>query len=843
MGVSVSIERLRVWLLVGAGLLVMVIAAFLGYAHYRAHRFIKNLPAKLGAEISQETNGFTYSQSVRGKTLFTIHAAKAVQRKDGKATLHDVGIVLYGRQEDRTDRIYGSEFEYDQRSGVIRAMGEVHLDLQAPAADARGKADYAAGKDLHGAGELGAGGKDDRLIHVKTSGLVFLRELGGAATDQDIEFEYNGMNGQAKGADYSSDTGVLVLQSAVKVNGLQRGQPVVLTAARAELDRINNRVTLAQAKYVSVGETAGNGQTAQAQRAIVHMRKDGAPERVEAEGEVTLTQGDGGRVTAQRADTVLNANNQPQSVRLYGGVRYGADEPLRQAKGEAKEGLATFDRMGRLEHVALNGAVHLDERVRASEAASELWNERELEAGTVELALAAEGAGKPQIREAKASGDARLKVVNAAAKGGRGPTSSALAGDVLTAHFVEAGGRQRLEQVRGMGHTALRRVSETGVEDTSSGDTIDVLFAKAKADAGRGVAGTQARKAKTKAAEGQGAEEISSAVQQGNVVMTHRPVRRPGDSGAAGEQRATAEKAVYDGPTERVTLTGGVKVTDAGSALWAEKVAMEQRSGDGVAEGSVKASYLQAKAGEAASGEVVHVLAARAEMKRAADQVTFYGAAGGQARLWQGGSQVEAPVILFDQKQRRLMARGAGQGAAMAVHAVLVRGEAARSGAGKAGAVRVTSRELNYSDEARKAEFSGGVQVDSADGRMRGQQAVVYLQAAGAGSGKPVAAGKPAGAGGFLGGSVQQVVLMGRIEMDQPGRRATGEQLVYTADDGLFVLTGTAAAPPKVMDDVRGMVTGASLQFHAGDESVVISNGGNSGAGQRVRTETRVKKF
>jgi lipopolysaccharide export system protein LptA len=43
------------------------------------------------------------------------------------------------------------------------------------------------------------------------------------------------------------------------------------------------------------------------------------------------------------------------------------------------------------------------------------------------------------------------------------------------------------------------------------------------------------------------------------------------------------------------------------------------------------------------------------------------------------------------------------------------------------------------------------------------------------------------------------------------------------------------------VDEVRGTVTGASLRFHTGDESVVVSNGG-SGAGQRVRTETQVKK-
>ena len=93
-----------------------------------------------------------------------------------------------------------------------------------------------------------------------------------------------------------------------------------------------------------------------------------------------------------------------------------------------------------------------------------------------------------------------------------------------------------------------------------------------------------------------------------------------------------------------------------------------------------------------------------------------------------------------------------------------------------------------------------------------------------------------------MGGSVERIVVTGQVEMEQPGRRATGEQLVYTAVDSLFVLTGTAAVPPKVMDEAQGMVTGASLRFHSGDESVVISNGENAGAGQRVRTETRVKK-
>jgi lipopolysaccharide export system protein LptA len=873
---NVSIERLRFWLLAGGGLLVIVIAAFLGYAHYRAHRFLRDLPQKLGVDIRRETNNVTYSQSVQGRTVYTIHAAKAVERSDGKMTLHDVGIVLYGRKQDRADRIYGDEFEYDQKNEIIRAVGEVHIDLQAPeAGDANAKMDYAAGKDLQGgvAGEHES--KDDRLIHVTTSGLVFLRKLGVAATDKDIEFASGGMTGHAVGADYSADTGVVVLHAAVKVNGLQHDRPVVLTASHAVLDRPGQMIVLSQAKYEAIGGDAGGaeGRTAEAQHVVVHLRRDGSAERLEADGDVTLTGAGGGSVKAPRGEMTLSAQNQPQSAAMSGGMKYADEEPLRQAQGEAAEGRAAFNKKGHPERVVMTGAVHLQERVRTSDAPGEPWSERELNAGTVELGLAADSAGKAQLRDAKAVGDARLNVVSPAAKGGAngglkgGMTSSALAGDVLTAHFVRVGNKDHLAEVHGDGHTALRRVSATGVVSTGSGDSLVAHFRPVTAGAGRGSGGSSKSKSGKDGLGGGSADEVSDAVEQGHVVMTQLPVRKPGEVTAPLEERVTAERAVFDGELERTILTGNVQVSNGTSVLWADRVAMEQRTEDAVADGSVKASYGQAGSTE----EPVHVLAARAELKHDSQIATFHGTAGTPARLWQGASQVDAPVLQFEQKQRRLLAHGEGQGAPMAVHTVLVSGgssgasakaEAVRPKAasgklivgGKADVVRVASRELVYSDEARKAEFTGGVEVESKDGSMRGQQVVVYLQPAqtgAAGKGSSLNGGKAdgvktnpasaAGGRGFMAGSVERMVASGHIDMEQPGRRGTGEQLVYTASDGLFVLTGTPTALPKVTDDQRGIVTGTSLRFHSGDDNVVVSNGGENGAGERVRTETRVK--
>jgi len=871
MGVSISVERLRRWLLAGAGLLVAVIVAFLGYAHYRAHRFLAGLPAKLGADIRQETNGFTYSQSDGKRTIYTIHASKAVEHKDGRYTLHDVGIVLYGRKSDRADRIYGSEFEYDQKEGVVRAMGEVHLDLQAPEAQsANAKMDYAAGKDLADRHEVDSA----HLIHVTTSGLVYLQKLGVAATDEAIEFEAGGMKGQAVGADYTSDTGVLVLHSAVRLAGVERGRPAVLTAARAELDRENQRVTLDGAKYVSYvseGKAGGGSQTAEAARAVAHLRSDGTVERVDADGSVTLRDGAGGMVTAPRGVVTINAQNQPQSAVLSGGVIYGVDEPLRKAGGSADEGRLAFDRAGRLEQVVMSGAVHLDERVRSSAAAGAPWGERQLSAGEVELALSADGSGKTQLRDAKASGGATLvmvrPVVKAAGKKGgaasgaaNGRVTSSLGGDVLTAHFVQVGGVDHLAEVRGEGHTSLRRVSAAGAVETSSADSLVAVFRPARVESKKSAAQT-----------GLGADEIATAVEQGHVVMTQQPVRKAGETSAPAEERARAERASYDGALETTTLTGNVQVSDADSVLWANRVVANQKTGDAVADGAVKVSYLEPKsaksgasaagaagtgtAGSGAAGEPVHVLAARAELKRNSGVATFWGAAGQRTRLWQGASQVEAPVIQFDRKQKRLVAKGEGE--AMAVRTVLTSaarpaGKAKAGGAPTQSVLQVMSRELTYSDQKREADFTGGVQVTSADGRMQASQAVVYLQAAGAKgqdskskdakSQSAPKLGVGAVSGGFMGGSVERMVAGGGIVIEQPGRRATGEQVVYTAGDGTFALTGTPGEPPKVVDDERGTVTGTLLEFRAGDESVVVSNGRDSGAGERVRTETRVKK-
>jgi lipopolysaccharide export system protein LptA len=833
----ISVERLRVGLLAGAVLLVLVIAGFLAYARYRVRRTLVNLPARMGATITKEFNGYTYSQSDGKRTVFTLHAAKAVQHTDNTLTLHDVQMVLYGKKGDRADRISGDQFEYDTKNEVVRAAGIVHIDLEAPPA------------------EKGGSGSEGRVIHVTTSGLVYMKQLAIAATDQGIDFTFGGFTGHAIGAEYSSDTGHLILQSAVTMSGLDRnqkngGRPVAMAATHGELDRANELAEFENARYSSAG------QAARADQARIHMRGDGSVDRIEGERNVSLSDSADGSATSDRADVKLDAKSKPVNAVLTGSVKFEDDEPLRQVRGDSDSANLEFDGQGRIDHALLTGRVHTTERVKGTGSAAAEWPQRDLAAERLDLVLIAEGAaGKAKLREATASGAAgslaRMVSVAPAAKGG-GVDRATLAGDTLVAHFVDRNGVDELSTVHGAGHTVVEQTTALGVNQRSAGELLDAAFRE---------------RGKTK-----GAVELASAVQRGGVsgpVVIDRsvPAKRGSAAGTGPDlQHATAGMAAFDADTGRLILTENVAMSDAGSTLTAARVVMEQGSGDAEAEGGVKVSYLQ----PTGTGEPVHVLAARAELKHDDGVAFFYGAAGagtaGLARMWQtgaggqGGSQIEAPVLVFEQEARRLTARAETPGAAGMVHTTLMDAKAAGGpAAGRAtsgslakaagkpqrqGVARITSSMMVYSDALRQAVFTGGVRVLDGEGEMRSREATVFLSAAKeAGAGKTVKAGDPSTSlTGLTGGHVERIVATGQVEMAEPGRRATGDRLVYTAADEMYLLTGTAAAPPKVVDEAQGTTTGAELRFHSGDDNVVVSGGNGTAVAQRVRTETRVKQ-
>ena len=874
-----TIERLRVVLVAGAAALVLVVGGFLFFAHRKAHRLLRDLPERLGADIQKETNGYTYSQAVQGRTVFTIHAAKAVQHRDGKVTLHDVGIVLYGREQNRADRIYGRDFEYDQKEGVVRAAGEVHLDLQAPTpSDPRSRAAYASGESEREE----KGENDPELVHARTSGLVYVQELGIASTPEDIEFTYKGISGRAHGAAYNADTGVMTLEHDVRISGVRDDRPALLTATYAEMNKGMGQLVLRGARYVTVGETrgGGDGRTETAAGVLrLAMRADGTLERAEGSDGVALENARG-VLRAPRAAVVMNAAGRPASATLSGGVTYASEQPLEDATGRASDGLVHFDNRGRVETATMSGAVDL--RMRSRVVASGPWeSERELQGARVALRLAERAGGRRELDQVIADGGARLQS-SEAARGGHGPEQSDVAGAVITAHFDPGAGQTQLTRLDASGRTMLARRSADGSADRSTGDTLEMHFVPRTEGQSAGPAGIGLHSVKRSRSV-----ELQSAVQRGSVVIEHTGVGRDPQAQTVNGQ---AREARYDG-SDRLRLLGNAMVSQTGSTLRAEEVDLVRSTGEGTARGQVQLIYSQAAGANAhAAGgeakpvvagaprprqELVHVIADRAEFSRAGDGVaTFHGAGEGSGlvRAWQGGSQIEAPTLILRQKQGELSALGgddARVGAGLAktgqVHTVLQEAGADRqpgrtaaaaktpaANARAADVIRITSGRLDYSERTRQADFTGGVLLENGGGSLRSDRAEAFLRSE-TGRTEPGAM-TPTGTGArpegnvvpatqpFPRGGLDRVVASGHVLLRQPpAREATGEQVIYTAADGMFTLTGTAANEPAVTDASNGTVRGSVIRFHAGDNNVVVSGDPSRGTAGRVRSDIKVK--
>ena len=818
--------KLRTWILILAGCLVAAIAGFFVYGRWQGRRLGHDRPGGLETSIQQSTEGFTYSESRGGHTIYTLHASKAVQYKgSGHAELHDVSITLYGAEGQPANRIYGSDFDWDPVHGIARALGEVQIDFQGAA-----NPGPQAGKVASDENE------NKNTVHVKTSGLIFNKQTGLASTPERIEFRLAQAAGSATGASFDSQTGIIILTADVAFNSSVGGDPLEVHAHHAQYDRASRQLYLLQ----DVTDYADNHSSSD--QATVSFRTDGSAYQVLAEGHVVFTGSDGQQINARIAHVDLDAKSEPQQAILDGGLLYVANDEARLVHGSAASGTMLFGPQTTIRHAQLRTAVSVvdEEKLPQLESAKTKQNPaqsttRQVQASKVDIDFARGPDRSPLAQHILASGGGRVNVHTIYTK--TPPEDMTIAGDELFATLVDG---EVLSSVRGTGHTSLVTVTPAGVTQSSKGDNLLLTFAPPRPP----------EKAQGKAAKGkqtnpsQSAAQLQSAVQTGNVTLIQQGGQQAGATAsgpAPAPTTATAQRAAYDAATQIVQLTGNPRIQEETGELSATSLEMDRTTGNANATGDVKATYRQAKGqqgkgpeniGFAGTGPV-HVVADRAHLDHATDITTFYGKAGEQARMWQGNDSVSAPVLELSRAHGTLSAHG--QGNAPAVNAVFTNSKPNTKAQAAPSVVRLQSRTLFYAENDHKAIFSGAVVAQTSSGILHSSFMDVYLN-----SGP-----SPAKASDQQGGqkptvssqSVSKIVARGAVQLEQPGRKGTGEELTYTASDGKFVLTGTSAAPPRLSDQVRGVVTGNALIFNDRDDSVVVSGGTSNAV-----TQTRVAR-
>ncbi len=766
---------------------------------------LKELPNRIGIDIKQTANGFQFSKSDGKRTLFTVQAGELKQFKlDGSAELHNVSIVLYGRDSSRFDQIYGDDFSYDKKSGNVTAHGEVQIDLEANPTGLTGP-DQSTPRELKNS------------IHLETRDLVFNQESGDATTNARVDFRTPQASGWAVGVLYSGKTNVLTLVSQIHITmSGQKAESLLATHGR-----ITHDPHQAVLEHPRLQNETG---TVEADQATLFLGPDNEVRRVLATGnvnaEATRQNADPMRARADQAEMLLTGKqNLLRTATLTGNVhveRLGS-QPM---QGDAGRAILDFLGQNQLQKVHAMDGVRLTQHnasTNASTTGSSAPQDFDITAPVIDF-FVAEG---NRLDHAITSGAAKITIVPA--QNSSPANSQASARTVVTAGRFDAkftatpDGSSRLTSIHGAPDAKIVSLSPALPDRVSTSQTLDASFFPKGG--------------------------IASIEQQGTVVY---------DDGLAPGKRtqAWADKAIYT-PADRIlVLTGNPRVSEGAMVTTARTIRINRVTDDAFADGSVKSTYSelreQPNGALLASASPIHVTAA-AMTAHNSPAVALYQ---GNARLWQDANIVEAPSIQFDRDRRYLVAQGtAGQPVSTVlvqskllqpdkVQAGKVQSPKAPSGGerkastkseeklGETGPVAITSARLTYADADRVAHYEGGVTAKGTGFTASANTMDAYLLPRSQTSSNQSLAGP---------GQLDHIVAKGNVVVQQPSRRAEGQTLVYTAAEDKFVLTG---GPPSIFDAERGKITGVSLTFFRADDRVLVEGKTST----PVVTQTRVAR-
>jgi lipopolysaccharide export system protein LptA len=202
---------------------------------------------------------------------------------------------------------------------------------------------------------------------------------------------------------------------------------------------------------------------------------------------------------------------------------------------------------------------------------------------------------------------------------------------------------------------------------------------------------------------------------------------------------------------------------------------------------------------------------------------------------------VEAPSIEFDRECRCVTAQGTQE---QTVSTTITQPEKTpddteRSNSPDAGKfpaqkglrsspIFITGARLTYADAERKVHYEGGVSAKGVDFSASAKTMDLYLRPRSeAGTNSNPSASGPA--------QLDRIVAQDDVIVQQPGRRALGQTLLYEAVPDKFTLTG---GPPSIFDAERGKITGDSLTFFRRDDRVLVEGKPST----PVVTQTRVAR-
>jgi lipopolysaccharide export system protein LptA len=713
-------------------------------------------PQPLPDDLKSASSGFYWTETdAKNHKTVEIRAAGAREQKDSsRVDLTDVELKLHNKNGLTYDLVRSAAASYYKTEHRLYSEGDVEITLNIPE----------QGEPKH------------KLVTVKSSGVTFDTNNQRADTDRVSTFTFERGDGAATGAYYDAANHELVLKKDVILNRQPENakqKPMHIEASSLAYHEAASEVWLKPWGKLSRGDTIVEGE-----QVVVHL-KDKEVSSIEA----------------------VNA-------------RGSEKQPTRNLEYSAKALWVNYNDDGAVEKITAQDQAHL---VSTSTTA-----QTEVNADHVELNFNGEDDGTLQHVTANGHGVVTSKPVPAP---GRQPAETHVLRSETFELKMRPGGRE-IESVVTHAPGNLEFLPNIPTQHHRTLDGNNMVIAYGPQNRIESFRATDVR-TRTDPTEDERKRNRTVAVTASREMLARfepnasrlASMEQWGDfTYDEGDRKARAAKATLDQGQDAMVLEAAAgasaRVWDPTGSTAADRIRMNQRTGDFTAEGRVQTSRLpekdQKKNSDMLSGdEPLEAQAAKMVSTNRNRSVHYEGA----VAMRQGANRINADVVDLDREKRTLTADGT----------VVTRLWDEKS---KPPVLTVTTApHLVYTDQDRQAVYTGGVTLTRGPLRVKGATLRAFLAQSGSDSRLEKA---------FADGSVEIVQSLKGVV-----RNGTGNHAEYYTEESKILLNG---GRPKMVETVNGKLKdsteGEELTYFPDDGRLLV----NGSPKQPAQTHLQRKK-
>jgi lipopolysaccharide export system protein LptA len=757
-------------------LLLLAILAILGGIGitYRTQRQVlqKQAPAKppmLPTEISGVREEFKLTRTEAGLNKWEITAAKVRQEKDSSQThLEQVTLRIYNKTADKYGLVKSANAEFEQNAKRLFSDGDVEITLGVPA----------------------EGQPSRPLVNIRSSGVTFDVQASKASTDRAASFTFEDGTGHSVGASYDANARELHLQHDAEIDTQPpgpRAKPMKIQAGEVTYKEAESRVWLNEWARLTRENTVVNAASS-----VIQLQ-------------------DGRHI------------HQVDAFQAHGTDEY----PNRKLEYSADELRVTYNDEGEVDHISGKNNARL--------VSTSAGSQTTMTSDFVDLTFDAVNDAvnnESVLKKAVGVGNARIESKPVAAPDGKLAETR-----VITSQSVEVrmrpGGRE-METVETLAPGRLDFIPNQPVQKPRHLDAQHMVMTYGPSNQIQSFRATGAQTETEPSAEERAKKPAVSKTRSKEMSadfdakgqMKH--MEQWGDFAYEdGDRKARAEHATMDADNNVMTLETRARMWDATGATTADKIRIDQKSGNFSAIGHVSSSRQPDKknspSGMLSGDEPVEALAERMNSTNHNRLLQYEG----NVVMWQGGDRVTADSAQIDRDKRMLSATGHVVTQFLERKSELGSGESrdridpAKPEGNTAGPVfvLVTAADLVYTDADRLAHYTGGVVLTRPGLQVKADELRAVLAQSKSDDKKDSNDEQQS--------RLENAFADGHVEIVQTAtdrtRTGTGDHAEYYTGDERIILRG---GQPQMVDSKKGYTRGSELTYFVNDGRLLVSGGG-----------------